>query len=250
MNRLGQSSATGSSGAPWSSTYTGPREERKPLADRLVREALAIVCDGGPDSLSLREVQRRAGVSPAAAYRHFRDREALLLAVAQEAAGLLADHLAAALDAAPAAVDAESGRARLLIACEAYVEFATRNPGAYRAVFFSGEQVEELLTPSERARGMTGDGGYTLLVATLQDLAAATGAASVDPWDPVVIWACCHGLAMLRLDAALRSLSDQDFAKARDRVLRTIAGAVPLETLTHTQPARSGAALPGEPVVS
>lgn len=220
------------------------RGERKPLADRLVREALEIVRVGGPDSLSLREVQRRAGVSPAAAYRHFRDREALLLAVAQEAAGLLADHLAAALETAPVPVDAPSGRARLLVACEAYVDFATRNPGAYRAVFFSGEQVEELLTPSKRAQGQTGDGGYNLLVATLQELAAATGSSSLDPWDPLVIWACCHGLAMLRLDAALRSLSEQDFANARDRVLRTIAGAVPLETLTHTQPGRSTTALP------
>lgn len=198
-----------------------------------MREALAIVRDSGPDSLSLREVQRRVGVSPAAAYRHFRDREALLLAVAQEAAGLLADHIAAALDAAPAPVGPVAARARLLAACQGYVDFATRNPGVYRAVFFSGEQIDELLTPSDRARGEAGDGGYNLLVATLQDLATATGSSAVDPWDPLVIWSCCHGLAMLRLDAALRSLPDTVFAQARDRVLQTIAGAVPLETLTH-----------------
>ncbi|MDQ4503060.1 TetR/AcrR family transcriptional regulator [Sinomonas sp. ASV322] len=203
-----------------------------------MQEAIAIVREeGGPDSVSLREVQRRAGVSPAAAYRHFRDREALLLAVAQESAGLLADHLAAALAAAPAPVDASAARARLLAACEAYVEFATRNPGLYRAVFFSGEQIDELLSPSERARGSAGDGGYNLLVATLQDLATATGGAAVNQWDPLVVWSCCHGLAMLRLDAALRALSEQDFSRARDRVLHTIAGAVPLETLTHGQPA-------------
>lgn len=216
---------------------TDNREASRPLGERLVQEAIAIVREeGGPDSVSLREVQRRAGVSPAAAYRHFRDRKALLLAVAQQSAGLLADHLAAALEAAPAPVDGSAARARLLAACEAYVDFATGNPGLYRAVFFSGEQIEELLTPSERARGSAGDGGYNLLVATLQDLADATGGASVDPWDPLVVWSCCHGLAMLRLDAALGSLSDEDFSRARDRVLRTIAGAVPLDTLTHTQP--------------
>jgi AcrR family transcriptional regulator len=218
----------------------GRTDVPKPLADRLVQEAIAIVREeGGPGSVSLREVQRRAGVSPAAAYRHFRDREALLLAVAQEAAGLLADHLAAALDAAPAPVDGSAARARLLAACEGYMEFATCNPGLYRAIFFSGEQVEELLTPSERARGSAGEGGYNLLVATLQDLATATGGTSVDPWDPLVIWSCCHGLAMLRLDAALRSLPDKDFSQARDRVLQTIARAVPLETLTHAQPAKA-----------
>ena len=218
----------------------GRTDARKPLAERLVQEAIAIVREnGGPDSVSLREVQRRAGVSPAAAYRHFRDREALLLAVAQEAAGLLADHLAAALDAAPAPVDGSAARARLLAQCEAYIDFATRNPGLYRAIFFSGEQIDELLTPSERARGSAGEGGYNLLVATLQDLATATGGTSVDPWDPLAVWSCCHGLALLRLDAALRSLSDEDFSRARDRVLQTIASAVPLETLTHAQPAKA-----------
>ena len=212
----------------------------KPLAERLVQEALAIVREnGGPDSLSLREVQRRAGVSSAAAYRHFRDRNALLLAVAQESAGLLADHLAAALDAAPApldASDASAARARLFALCEGYVDFATQNPGLYRAIFFSGEQIDELLTPTDRARGNAGEGGYNLLVATLQDLATATDGTLIDPWDPLAVWACCHGLAMLRLDAALRSLPDEDFSRARDRVLQTIAAAVPLETLTHTQP--------------
>ncbi len=209
----------------------------KPLAERLVQEALAIVREnGGPDSLSLREVQRRAGVSSAAAYRHFRDRNALLLAVAQASAGLLADHLAAALDAAPTPDDASAARARLLALCEGYVDFATQNPGLYRAIFFSGEQIDELLTPTERARGNAGEGGYNLLVATLQDLATATDGTLIDPWDPLAVWACCHGLAMLRLDAALRSLPNEDFSRARDRVLQTIAAAVPLETLTHTQP--------------
>lgn len=209
----------------------------KPLAERLVQEALEIVREnGGADSVSLREVQRRAGVSSAAAYRHFRDRNALLLAVGQECAGLLADHLAAALDAAPTPVDASSARARLLAQCEGYIDFATKNPGLYRAIFFSGEQIDELRAPTERARGNAGEGGYNLLVATLQDLATATDGTLIDPWDPLAVWACCHGLAMLRLDAALRSLPDEVFSQARDRVLQTIAAAVPLETLTHTQP--------------
>ena len=206
---------------------------RKPLAERLVHEAVALVRIDGPDSLSLREVQRRAGVSPAAAYRHFRDRDALLLAVAQESAGLLADHIAAALSAARTTSDSPlaTARSRLLAACEGYLDFATGNPGLYRAIFYSGEQFDELSTPSERARGSAGDGGYNLLVATLQDVVTATGATSVHPWDPLAVWACCHGLAMLRLDAALRFLPDQTFTQARDRVLATITTAVPLEEL-------------------
>lgn len=213
------------------STSTTPTA-RKPLKERLVQEAMAIVQVTGPGSLSLREVQRRAGVSPAAAYRHFRDRDALLLAVAQQAAGLLADHVAAAMDAAPDVTGDESGaRSRLLAACQGYLDFATGNPGMYRAVFYSDEQIGELTAPSERARGTVGEGGYNLLIAALQDVVTATGGTSLDPWDPLVVWSACHGLAMLRLEAALRSLPDEEFARARDRVLRTITAAVPLEAL-------------------
>lgn len=203
---------------------------RKPLAERLVQEAVDLVRAGGPDAMSLREVQRRAGVSPAAAYRHFRDRDALLLAVAQQSAGLLADHIAAALDAAPSPAGGPSAaRSRLLLACEAYLDFATGNPGLYRVIFTSNEQIEELTDPSERAQGDAGDGGYNLLVAALQDVVTASGGTTVHPWDPLAVWSCCHGLAMLRLDAALRSLPDPVFTQARDRVLQTITAAVPLE---------------------
>jgi len=205
---------------------------RKPLADRLVREAVDLVRTGGPGAMSLREVQRRAGVSPAAAYRHFRDRDALLLAVAQECAGMLADHIAAALERAPARTGAPAAaRARLLAAGEAYLDFATGNPGLYRAIFTSDEQIDELAAPSERARGGAGDGGYNLLVAALQDVVTATGGTELDPWDPLVVWASCHGLAMLRLDAALRFLPEEVFAQARTRLLATITAAVPLEAL-------------------
>jgi len=211
------------------STASAP-EVRKPLSERLVHEAVGLVRARGPEAMSLREVQRLAGVSPAAAYRHFRDRDALLLAVAQHSAGLLADHLAAALATAPAPTgDAPTARARLLTACEAYLEFATGDPGLYRAIFTSNEQIDELTTPSERARGSAGDGGYNLLVAALQDVVTATGGTELNPWDPLAVWSCCHGLAMLRLDAALRVLPDAVFAQARDRVFQTITAAVPLE---------------------
>ncbi len=70
----------------------------------------------------------------------------------------------------------------------------------------------------------------------LQDVVAATGGKSLNQWDPLVIWSALHGLAMLRLDAALRSLSARQFAQARDRVLQTIVSAVPLEALARSEP--------------
>ncbi|MFT4306085.1 MAG: TetR/AcrR family transcriptional regulator [Microbacterium sp.] len=208
---------------------TSSESVRKPLAERLVQEALMIVAERGPNSLSLREVQRRAQVSPAAAYRHFADRSALLLAVAQECAGLLADHVAAGIARLPRlSSELPAARARLRAGCEAYLSFAISNPGLYHAIFYSDEQLDELSAPSERARGEGGDGGFTLLVDLLTDVTLAAGGTVLDVRDPVVVWSSLHGLALLRLDAALRSLSADAFAAVRERTLETIVGAVPV----------------------
>ncbi|MFJ1596150.1 hypothetical protein [Streptomyces sp. NPDC088261] len=58
----------------------------------------------------------------------------------------------------------------------------------------------------------------------------ATGGTELNPWDPPAVWAACHGLALLRQDAALRVLPEEVFTQARDRVLATITAAVPLES--------------------
>ena len=55
------------------------------LRDALVEAAVDVVREGGPEALSLRELARRVGVSHAAAYRHFADREALVDVVAERA---------------------------------------------------------------------------------------------------------------------------------------------------------------------
>ncbi|MFT4213397.1 MAG: TetR/AcrR family transcriptional regulator [Microbacterium sp.] len=207
------------------------RSVRKPLAERLVREAMTIVAERGPNALSLREVQRCAQVSPAAAYRHFADRRALLLTVAQECAGLLADQVAAGIARIPrSSSDLAAARARLRAGCEAYLSFAISNPGLYHAIFSSDEQLEELSAPSERAQGQGGDGGFNLLVELLSDVTHAAGGIALDERDPVVVWSSLHGLALLRLDAALRTASVEAFAAMRERTLETIISAVPVSS--------------------
>ena len=52
------------------------------LAAALVQSAIELLSEDSSAELSLRAVARRAGVSPAAPYRHFADREALVSSVA------------------------------------------------------------------------------------------------------------------------------------------------------------------------
>lgn len=206
---------------------------RKPLAERLVQEGLLLaIAAGGPHSLSLREVQRRAEVSPAAAYRHFANRDDLIQAIAEEAAGMLADHIVAAVEDAVASRSTGGSigaRERLRAGCEGYLDFATSNPGLYRTIFYSNEGLDELTAPTERSRGETGDGGYSVLVGLLQGVVGEDR--PLHPAEPVVVWSSLHGLATLRLDAALRFVGPDEFAVIRDRVLETIVAAVPVERL-------------------
>lgn len=66
------------------------------LHEEILREAIALGREGGPRAVTIRAATRAVGVSPTAAYRHFRDQAALLDAVADVAAGELITKLSAA----------------------------------------------------------------------------------------------------------------------------------------------------------
>ena len=102
------------------------------LRTALLDAALAVISEIGPQGLTIREVARRAGVSHAAPYRHFTDRDELILAVVEQGFVLMQQTMdsekAAALDD-PLNQFAASGFA--------YVNFALQHPAYYR-VMFSG----------------------------------------------------------------------------------------------------------------
>src|SRR5678815_5715575 len=74
------------------------------LRAALIKATLRAIAEDGPEGFTLRDVARRAGVSPAAPYRHFRDKDELLAAVAGECA----ERLGAAVDAAVAQASADA----------------------------------------------------------------------------------------------------------------------------------------------
>src|SRR5712691_4818265 len=93
------------------------------LRPALVAEAVRVLAEGDAASLSLRELARRLGVSHAAPYRHFADKDALLAAIAQQGFELLA----AEVEAAAAQHPDEPAR-QLADTGWAYVRFALRQP--------------------------------------------------------------------------------------------------------------------------
>src|SRR4030088_1673672 len=148
--------------------------------------ALELLEEGGATALSLRAVARRAGVSPAAPYRHYADREALVSAVAAVGYRELAERLAVAH---PSPSTPEQ-LARVAIA---YVQFALERPALFRIMFGepcdrdNDERVAATAAVSLYVRGIV---GRTFPQADADALATA-------------IWALVHGLAFLHLDGKL-----------------------------------------------
>jgi AcrR family transcriptional regulator len=64
-------------------TTTGRPYHHGSLPETLVAHAVELLDESGADAVTVREVARRAGVSPAAPFRHFPDRAALMAAVAE-----------------------------------------------------------------------------------------------------------------------------------------------------------------------
>jgi len=180
------------------------------LKEALVRAALELIAQKGPAGFTFAEAARWAGVSPAAPYRHFRDRDELLASVALRGFNQFEAALARAWD---------DGRPDVFTALDrlgkAYLEFARAEPAYYSAMFEAG--VPPAISPELREAS---DRAFAVLRAAAEKLCAATPAPNRPPALMVAlhIWAMSHGIASLfgRGDAARRPLpmSPQELLEA------------------------------------
>src|ERR1700687_1212369 len=130
--------------------HSGPRGyHHGNLKEALVRAALELIAKKGPAGFTFAEAARWAGVSPAAPYRHFRDRDELLADVARRGFDQFEAALARAWD---------GGRPHVSIAFDgsgkAYLHFAKSEPAYYSAMFEAGippDSSPELRDAGERA---------------------------------------------------------------------------------------------------
>ena len=154
------------------------------LREVLLRAAIELIAERGAHGLSLRECARRAGVSHAAPYRHFADKDALLFAIAE----LGFEKLYAAGVAAMEGV--EDPLERLDAYGIAYVRFALENPVLLRVMFTLQFEV-----PDDAED--VGAPAFDLL----QQAAAEVVGPDVDSYTAAfAAWSLPHGLSMLVLD--------------------------------------------------
>jgi AcrR family transcriptional regulator len=121
----------------------------------LIEAALALVEEGGVETVSVREAARRAGVSPGAPFRHFQSRTALLTAVAEEAQRRFRAEIATAIDE----VGAGDPLARFRALGVAYLRWAMRNPAHFEVIssgkYFDHGGAPELTRDNTEIIGMT-----------------------------------------------------------------------------------------------
>ncbi|QFU08978.1 transcriptional regulator BetI [Rhodobacteraceae bacterium THAF1] len=122
------------------------------LAQALVDATLVLIEEKGPTGFTVSEAAKRAGVTPAAVYRHFDGREALITEGARQGYGIFARAMEAAYDSGqPSALSSFEAVGR------AYLAFARAHPGHYVAMFESGISVNrspELHAVALRANGV------------------------------------------------------------------------------------------------
>jgi AcrR family transcriptional regulator len=169
------------------------------LKEALIQAALELIREKGPAGFTFADAARWAGVSPAAPYRHFRDREALLADVAREGFQRFEAMLSTGwANGKPDAITAFHNVGR------AYLAFARSEPAFYAAMFESG------LPPDLNAElRAAGDRAFAVLRTAAETLVALLPANKRPPalMMSLHVWAMAHGIASLfgRGDAGRRT---------------------------------------------
>lgn len=177
------------------STYIGKKNTNRPyhhgdLRSALLSAASEILAQEGVTKLSLRGAARRAGVSQTAPYRHFRDKTALLAALA---AGGFRD-LAGSMERLAGA--SERPR-RLLATGQAYVAFALEKSALFR-LMFGPEIADKASYPELRAAS---DEAFAVLTREVFRVRPT----ETQVFDrAVAAWSLVHGLATLLIDGQIR----------------------------------------------
>ena len=165
------------------------------LKEVLIEAARVLIAQKGPTGFTLAEAAKLAGVTAAAPYRHFTDRNALLLELARRGFGQFADCLETAWDKGqpdPLTAFLNTG--------PAYLSFVKDEPGLYSAMFSSFATVGALGMCNEAARARR-----ILFQSTDAAVRQLGGDESQTHLIAVQIWSLSHGVATLGMSGYLNS---------------------------------------------
>lgn len=158
------------------------------LREELIIEATRVLLDHGINSITMRRLSRSLGVSKAAPYRHFKNKAALLAAVAAEGFRKMSSSF-------DESSNDENPQIALSVIMERYISFATRYPKLYRLMFsrevFNSPVSEELLDAASN--------GY----AQVKEILSSMNSSEKTTVSVNTAWALVHGISLLINDDLL-----------------------------------------------
>jgi AcrR family transcriptional regulator len=159
------------------------------LKEALIEAARSLIAERGATGFTLAEAAKLAGVTAAAPYRHFSDRNALLSELARQGFDLFGQRLKGAWnDGRP---DPTAAMARM---GTAYLAFAREEPGLYSAMFGNVQAIVPAAT------GLPAQTSFSVLETAAAAVLRQRGANPAESQRLAQqIWALSHGVAMLML---------------------------------------------------
>ena len=175
-------------------------EEKERRRVEIIEAAEALYAEKGWDTVTMDAVARSARLSRALIYVYFRDKEDLLLAIAERALDALRQRIAQATARHVLAIDQIEAMGR------AYVLFQQEAPFQFDACTRYHAHQANADAPSELACTAAGDALMADMVATLER-GLADGSIRQDLGDPiqvcVMLWAFTHGLIQIATNKSL-----------------------------------------------
>lgn len=179
------------------------------LRDALIEAAHQLVSEKGVDGFTMADACRAAGVSTAAPYRHFSDREDLINALAEKGFDMLADLTRVARDVHP-----EGSVDSIVAMGQAYVKFACDEPALFRIMF--GRHA------NSHDSGQIDSECFGVLLEAVQWFVTANPKVGQPLFDVAVpLWTIVHGAASLLIDRNFAVIApDTDVDALVDRTTR------------------------------
>lgn len=222
-------------------TIVAPRRRRLPPEERraqIVEAARALFVEGGLQQVTMRHIARRVGITQAAIYQHFEDKDAVLFAVAE---GFFLNLIEArerhiSVDLPPIE--------QLRMAMRAYVENGLAHPEEYRLVFMTDapglrRHAPASLSPAGRSMAPCGPGA--VIDPEIQPTKGQIVYGHLRPSDPELvaeaIWAAGHGVVALLI-------THVDFLWTPEKLIDTQIDMILNGLLPVDSPARTTSAQP------
>jgi AcrR family transcriptional regulator len=162
------------------------------VKNALIQAGVDIITEQGIQNLSMRNAAKRIGVSHTAPYRHFKNKEELLVAIAVKGFEIL-DH---DMDKGVANIDASDPSA-LVEGGRAYVKFAVSNSNYYRIMF--GDYIKDKTLYPEFFGAY--DRSFRKLIRIIENCGNKYGADKTDlEITAIAVWSLLHGYCLLIMD--------------------------------------------------